>query len=98
MLQKIEIKWTRHAQDRYIERILIYGISKIEIEEAIKKQEIRKNQGFAPEYDKTKFETIGQVAGKAFVIQKAEDSKEIIVITVWEVSKEEEKAWFLKQK
>jgi len=90
--------WTEHALERFTERALLYGFSRNEIEEIIKKQQVRFDKGFDKKYNKTKFETIGTVARKFFTVQKAEDKKAIIVITLWESNEKEVNLWFSKQK
>jgi len=94
----VEVFWTQHARERFIERALLYGFTRAEIEMVIKKQLVRLNKGFDKKYMKNKFETVGVVAGKFFTIEKAEDKKRIIVITLWESSKKEVELWFSKQK
>ena len=64
----------------------------------IKKQEVRIEKGFDKKYRKGCFETIGLVANKFFTVQKAENRKKVIVITLWESSKKEVELWFSKQK
>ncbi len=94
----MEIFWTSHAQQRFIERALIYGFSKADIDYLALKQLVRINKGFDEKYKTKKFETIG-LAGKVFLtIQKAEDSKKIIIITLWESNKKEVELWLSKQK
>lgn len=77
---------------------MLHGFTRAEIEMVIKKQLVRLNKGFDEKYMKNKFETVGVVAGKFFTIEKAEDKKRIIVITLWESSKKEVELWFSKQK
>jgi hypothetical protein len=94
----VEIYWTKHALERFIERALIHGFTRTEIEIAIKKQEIKIPKGFDEKYGKEKIETICLVADKYLTIQKAESKKEIIVITLWESNEKEVKTWFSRQK
>lgn len=84
--------------ERFTERALLYGLSRTELEMIIKKQEVRIGKGFDKKYGKDCFEAIGMVANKFFTLQKAEDKKSIIVITLWESSKKEAELWFSKQK
>jgi len=94
----VEVFWTQHALERFTERALLYGLSRTEIEMAIKKQEVRIKKGFDKKFKKDCFETIGMIVNKFFTVQKAEDKKKIIVITLWESSKKEVELWFSKQK
>jgi hypothetical protein len=94
----VNIIWTQHAMGRFIERALLYGLSRSDFEIKIKKQEVRIDCGVEPKYKKRKFETICEIANKFFTIEKAEDTKIIIVITLWESNKEEVDLWFSKQK
>ncbi len=84
--------------ERFIERALLYGLSRSDFEIEIKKQEVRINCGTDKKYKKTKFETICAITNRFFTIEKAEDNKLIIVITLWESSKKEVDLWFSKQK
>lgn len=84
--------------ERFLERALLYGFTRTEIEEIIKKQQVRVDCGFDGKYGAKKFETIGVVVNKFFTIEKAEDKKKIIVITLWESDKKEVEIWFSKQK
>jgi hypothetical protein len=93
----INIFWTRHASERFWERALLYGITKTEFEEIIRKQEVRLNQGFDAKYNKQKFQTIGVIAKHFFTIEKAEDKKEIVVITLWESKESEITVWYSKR-
>ena len=68
----IKIIWTKHANERFWERALIYGLTKTELEEIIIKQKVRIAQGFDTKYNKNKFQTIGIVANNFFTIEKAE--------------------------
>lgn len=68
------------------------------IEEIIKKQHVRIDCGFDDKYKTNKLETIGIVVNKFFTIEKAEDKKKIIVITLWESNKKEAELWLSKQK
>ncbi|MDD5163466.1 MAG: hypothetical protein PHD95_04630 [Candidatus ainarchaeum sp.] len=92
------IVWTQHAMERFLERALLYGFSRAEIEEIIRKQQVRIDCGFDEKYKTKKFETIGIVMNKFFTIEKAEDKKKIIVITLWESDKKEAELWLAKQK
>jgi len=94
----VEVFWTQHALERFTERALLYGLSRTELEFVIKKQEVRIAKGFDKKYRKECFETIAMVANKFFTVQKAEDKKKIIAITLWESSKKEVELWFSKQK
>ncbi|MEK6957847.1 MAG: DUF4258 domain-containing protein [archaeon] len=94
----MEVFWTVHAKERFIERSLLHGFSRTELEEIIRKQQVRINKGFDQKYRKRKFETIGTVGKKFFTIQKAEDKKNIIVITLWESKDREVDLWLSKQK
>lgn len=94
----MEVLWTQHALERFTERALLYGLSRTELEYAIKKQEVRISKGFDEKYRKDCFEAIAMIASKFFTTQKAEDKKKIIVITLWESSKKEVELWFSKQK
>jgi len=94
----VNIIWTRHALERFVERALLYGFSRTEFEVFVKKQEVRISKGFDELYKKEKFETIGLVAKKFFTVHKAEDNKTIIVITLWESNAGDVDLWFLKQK
>ena len=89
----MEVFWTQHALERFTERALLYGLSRTELEMIIKKQAVRIKKGFDKKYRKDCFETIGMVANKFFTVQKAEDKKNIIVITLWESSKKEVDLW-----
>lgn len=93
----MNIIWTQHALERFIERALLYGLSRSDFEIKIKKQEVRINCGIDKKYKKAKFEAICAVANKFFTIEKAEDNKSIIVITLWESNKKEVDLWFSKQ-
>lgn len=84
--------------ERFIERALIHGFTRTEIEIIIKKQEVRIPKGLDEKYGKNKFETIGLVAGKYLTVQKAEGKENIIVITLWESKEKEVKIWLSKQK
>lgn len=94
----MNIYWTMHAKERFDERALIYGVSRTEIEEIVKKQEVKVSKGFDEKYKKEKFEAIGIAWNKLFTVQKAEDFEEIIIITLWESTQEEEKLWLSKKK
>ncbi len=94
----MEVFWTQHALERFTERVLLYGLSRTELEMIIKKQKVRIEKGFDERYKKNCFETIGMVTNKFFTVQKAEDRKNIIVITLWESSKKEVEIWLSKQK
>ena len=94
----MEVFWTQHALERFTERALLYSISRTELEMIIKKQKVRIKKGFDKKFKKDCFETIGMIANKFFTVQKAEDRKNIIVITLWESSKKEVELWFSKQK
>ena len=89
----IKIIWTKHANERFWERALIYGLTKTELEEIIIKQKVRIPQGFDTKYNKNKFQTIGAVGKNFFTIEKAEDKNKIIVITLWESKESEIELW-----
>lgn len=93
----MKISWTQHAKERYNERIIIQGISQIEIEQIAKKQEVRILEGFDKKYGKEKFKTIGKIAQRLFTIEKAEDKKNIYIITLWEADQKEEEVWNSKK-
>jgi len=94
----MEVFWTQHALERFTERALLYGFSRTDLEQFIKKQEVRIRKGFDKKYNKEKFETVAMLFNKFFTVQKAEDKKNIVVITLWESSKKEADLWFSKQK
>lgn len=94
----MDIIWTGHAEERFTERALLYGFSRIEIEEIIKKQQVRIDCGLDKKYKKRKFETIGSIVNKFFTVEKAEDKRKIIVITLWESNRKEVELWLSKQK
>ncbi|GEM_PF-792249 len=94
----MEVFWTQHSLERFTERALLYGFTRIEFEQIIKKQEVRIGKGYDEKYKKEKFEAIGVVASKFFTVQKAEDAKKIIVITLWESGSKEVDLWFSRQK
>lgn len=94
----MEVFWTKHALERFTERALLYGFTRTELEMIIKKQVVRFKKGFSEKYKKNCFETVGLVANRFFTVQKAENKKKIIVITLWESNEREVNAWFLKQK
>jgi len=73
-------------------------MTKTEIEEIIKKQEVREYKGYDIKYSKEKYETIGCLGGKFFTIQKAENSSELVVITLWESKEREVNLWVSKKK
>ncbi|MFH1256961.1 MAG: hypothetical protein V1494_06765 [Candidatus Diapherotrites archaeon] len=93
-----EVIWTVHALERFTERALLYGLSRTELEQIIRKQAVRIDCGFDEKYRKRKFETVGPVANKFFTVEKAEDKKTIIVITLWESGKKEVDLWLSRQK
>ena len=84
--------------ERFIERALLYRISRGDIEPMIERQEIRVERGFDEKYGLAKFETIGVVRKRFFTVQKAEDKSTIVVITLWESSRKEVGVWFSKRK
>ncbi|MBN2127202.1 MAG: DUF4258 domain-containing protein [Candidatus Diapherotrites archaeon] len=94
----MDVIWTQHARERFTERALIHNLSRIELEQIIKKQQVRISYGIDKKYNKEKFETVGEVNKKFFTVQKAEDSKKIIVITLWESNQKEVNLWLSKQK
>lgn len=94
----MDVFWTQHAAERLLERALLHDVTRTEMECIIRKQQVRTACGFDGKYKKNKFETIGMVNGKFFTVQKAEDKKGIIVITLWESSRKEVDLWFSKQK
>ena len=94
----MKVFWTQHALERFTERVLLYGFSRVELELIIKKQQVRIKKGFDKKFNKNKFETVGLVSNNFFTVQKAEDKKNIVVITLWESSKKEVELWFSKQK
>ena len=93
----MKIIWTKHASERFFERALMYGLNKEELEYIIQRQEVRLFKGFDIEYNTDKFETIGVIAERYFTIEKAEDDKRIIVLTLWESKKKEIDLWKLKK-
>ena len=84
--------------ERFTERVLLYGLSRTEFQFAIKKQEVRIDCGFDKKYAKNKFETVLVIANKFFTAEKAEDKKNIVIITLWESKEREVDLWFSKQK
>jgi len=94
----VNVFWTQHALERFTERALLYGFSRTELEQIIRKQKVRIRKGFDKKYNKDKFETVGMVLNKFFTVQKAEDKKNIVVITLWESGRKEVDLWFSKQK
>ncbi len=94
----VDVFWTQHARERFVERALLYNLSRTELEEIVRKQEVKIKHGFDKKYKKKKFETIGTINKKFFTIQKAEDKKKIIVITLWESNQKEVNLWLSKQK
>jgi hypothetical protein len=94
----MDVFWTVHARERFVERSLLYGFSRTELEQIIRKQQVRVDKGFDSRYKRHKFETIGVMGGKFFTVQKAEDRKKIIVITLWESKQREVDLWLSKQK
>ena len=94
----MNVFWTQHALERFTERALLYGFSRTELEQIIRKQKVRIRKGFDKKYNKDKFETVGMVLNKFFTVQKAEDKKNIVVITLWESGRKEVDLWFSKQK
>ncbi len=81
-----------------MERALLYGFTRTELEYLVLHQEVRVKKGFDKRFKTKKFETIGLVAGKFLTVQKAEDEKKVVVITLWESGKKEVDLWFSKQK
>ena len=94
----MKIFWSNHAQERFVERALIYGFTRTEVEYLVSKQLVRIDKGFDKKYSTNKFETIGLVGKIYLTIEKAEDSKKIFIITLWESNKKEVDLWFSKQK
>jgi len=76
----------------------MYGLNRAEFEYIIKRQEVRLIKGFDTEYNTEKFETIGVIAERFFTIEKAEDEKKIIVLTLWESKKREIDLWKAEKK
>jgi hypothetical protein len=94
----VKIFWTSHAQKRFLERALIYGFNRGELDYLVLHQQVRIKKGFDKKYKTDKFETIGLVGKIYLTVQKAEDLQKIIVITLWESNKKEVNLWFSKQK
>lgn len=96
-MNKRTILWTAHAQDKYTERILICGLSREEIEEIVRNQQVKTMQCYHEKSRKTKVETVGKAANRYFTIQKIEGNKEIVIITLWESSPKEVEKWHSAQ-
>jgi hypothetical protein len=90
--------WTKHAQDRYMERALNIGFTRTEIEYMVRKQEVRINKGFDKKFGKNCFEAICCCGSNFFTFQKAEDKNCIIIITLWESKQSEVELWHSKTK
>ncbi len=91
----MNITWTIHAQERFIERVIKYGLAYGDFENQIRKQIIKIKI-------KDKIKTIFKINEILFVVIKKENSKYLRVITLWEATKEEEdiyehknNMWFL---
>ena len=83
------VTWSLHAQDRFIERIAKYNINYGDIEFEVKRQKIK-----IKEEDKIK--TIFQISPVLLTVVKKETKDNILVLTLWESSEEEEKIWKTK--
>ena len=86
----MNIGWTEHAQQRFFERSLKYGLNYAEIDEQILKQKIKIKQS------KNKIKTIFKVLDYYFTVIKEETSRAIYVVSIWESNDEEVKLWKTK--
>lgn len=78
----MNVTWTLHAQERFIERVIKYRLNYGDFETEIIKQTIKIKI-------KDKIKTIFKINDILFVTIKKENNKYLKVITLWEATEEE---------
>jgi len=83
----MEVFWSVHSKERFFERALLYGLNEEEVENCIKKQEVKLVQ------ENGKIKTIFSVIGKYFTVIKVENKKKLCVVSIWESNNKEIEVW-----
>lgn len=81
------VRWSKHAKYRFAERATKFGLNYGEIEQSVKKQEIKIKE------EKNKFKTIFELQGVILSVIKIETKKFIHVLTMWEANEKEAEIW-----
>lgn len=87
------IKWTEHANQRFLIRAAGLGLLSDDIEREVQKQEVKISEGISNDYPGEKFKTIFPAGGVMFTVEKAETEGKITIITLWLSSRQEVELW-----
>lgn len=89
----MKLTWSKHAEDRYLERVLKYNFTYGELDNVIIHQKVRVPLGYDRKYETKKYKVIEKINDVITTITKAEYKDRIYVITLWESNVEEVKTW-----
>ena len=81
------VRWTDHAIDMFLERVIQYGFYYGELEKEIIAQQLRIWQGA------NKYKAIFRLGENYFTIIKTENEKKLKVVTLWESNEKEVFMW-----
>ena len=84
----MEVNWRLHADDRFWQRIMRFGIERDELDYEIKLQKLR----FIQDSNQT-IKTIFCIQNIVITVIKSENKKTIDILTMWESNKKEEEIW-----
>ena len=89
----MKLSWKKHAEERFLERVLKYNFMYGELDSVILHQRVRIPQGYDRKYGTDKYKVIEKVNDIMVTIEKAEYKDRIHVITLWEANKKEVEIW-----
>ncbi len=93
----MKVFWSRHAKERFEERVLKHDLTYDEIELGVIEQKVRVPQGLDGKYGTEKYKTVLLLRGNFVTVEKAESGKMIYVITLWDSSEKEIELWKKKR-
>lgn len=88
----MKVLWSKHARERFLERLTKHDMTVDEVEVNVKEQKVRIDEGIDEEYQTHKYKTIFPVRDNMVTVEKAEDAH-IYILTLWESSEEEKILW-----
>ncbi|PIU21014.1 MAG: hypothetical protein COT15_04570 [Candidatus Diapherotrites archaeon CG08_land_8_20_14_0_20_34_12] len=86
----MDVVWTRHAREKFLERSLKYDINYAEVDMHIKAQKVKQKQLHGT------IKTIFGLKDNIFTVIKEETKKLINVVSIWESDESEVELWMKK--
>ncbi|MEK6972629.1 MAG: hypothetical protein AABW72_01130 [archaeon] len=83
----MDIVWTRHAREKFLERSLKYDINYAEVDIQIKAQKVKQKQLHGT------IKTVFELKDTIFTVIKEETKKLINVVSIWESNEAEVELW-----